>query len=73
VPVDHVHVQTEPETAEVFDAGPGGRGLHSFTLELDLSNSRTYSRVNLGHMVDREAQVELKWERVYAPAWRLRH
>ena len=24
VPVDHVHVQTEPETAEVFDAGPGG-------------------------------------------------
>jgi hypothetical protein len=27
-------------------------------------NSSTHSRVNLGHTVDRGAQVELKWERV---------
>jgi len=42
----------------------GGRGLHSFTLELNLSNSRTHSRFNFGCTVDRGAQVELKWERV---------
>jgi hypothetical protein len=42
---------------------PPGRGLHSFTLELNLSNSRTYSSVQLGHTVDRRAQVELKSER----------
>ena len=39
-------------------------GIHSFTLELNLSDSRTNSRVNLGYTVDRGAQVELKWERV---------
>ena len=42
----------------------GGRGLHSFTLELKLSNSRTYSRFKLGYTVEGRAQVELKWERV---------
>jgi len=41
-----------------------GRGLHSFTLELNSSNSRTHSSVALGYSVDRGAQVELKWERV---------
>jgi hypothetical protein len=44
--------------------GPVSRGLHSFALELNLSNSRTRSRVNLDYTVDRGAQVELKWERV---------
>jgi hypothetical protein len=39
-------------------------GLHSFTLELNLSNSRTHSWVRLGYTVDRRAQVELKSERV---------
>jgi len=43
---------------------PVGRGLHSFTLELNLSNSRTHSWVKLGYTVDRRAQVELKSERV---------
>ena len=41
-----------------------GRGLHSFTLELNLCNSRTHPSVHLGYTVDRRAQVELKWERV---------
>jgi hypothetical protein len=40
------------------------RDLHSLTLELTLSNSRTHSSIKLGHTVDRRAQVELKWERV---------
>jgi len=44
-----------------------GRGLHSLTLELNLSNSRKHSRVKLGDIVDRIAQVERKWERVQAP------
>jgi hypothetical protein len=39
-------------------------GLHLFTVELNLSNSRTRSRVKLGGTVDRRAQVELKSERV---------
>jgi hypothetical protein len=43
---------------------PTNRGLHSFTLELNLSNSRTHSWVKLGHTVDRRVQVELKPERV---------
>ena len=47
---------------------PPIRGLHSFTLELNFSNSRTHSWINLGYTVDRRAQVELKWERVQAPA-----
>ena len=42
----------------------GGSGLHSFTLELNVSNSRTHSWLKLDHTVDRRAQVELKWERV---------
>jgi len=40
------------------------RGLHSFALELNLSNFRTLSCVKLGCTVDRRAQVELNWERV---------
>jgi len=43
---------------------PIGRGLHSFTLELNLSNSRTHARLNLGYAVDRRAQDELNWEGV---------
>ena len=43
---------------------PPPRGLHSFTLELSLSNFRTHSRVKVGYTVDRRAQVELKWEQV---------
>ena len=43
---------------------PPGRGLPSFTLELNLSNSRTHSWFKLGYTVDRRAQVELKSERV---------
>ena len=46
------------------DGGGGGRGLHSFTLELNLSNSRTHSCVTLGYTVDRGAQLERKCERV---------
>ena len=42
----------------------GGRGLHSFTLELNLSDSSTHSGVKLGYTVDGRAQVELDWERV---------
>jgi len=42
---------------------PAGRGLHSFTLELNLSNSGTHSRVKLGYTVDRSVPVELKCER----------
>jgi hypothetical protein len=30
-------------TPLIIDWRPGGRGLHSFTLELNLSNSRTQS------------------------------
>ena len=41
-----------------------GRGLHSFTLKLDFSNSRTHSWVKLDYTVERRAQVELQWERV---------
>jgi hypothetical protein len=40
--------------------GGAGRGLHSFTLEFNSSNSRTHSWVK----VDGRAQVELKSERV---------
>jgi hypothetical protein len=47
---------------------PDARGLHSFTLELNLSNSRTDSWVKLGYTVGRTAQVELKPERAEAPA-----
>ena len=36
-----------------------GRGLQILTLELNLSNIRTHSRVNLGHTVGKRAQVEL--------------
>ena len=52
-------------------AGPGvhaggsldaGKGLHSFTLELNASNSRTLSLAKSGYTVDRRAQVELNWE-----------
>jgi hypothetical protein len=51
--------------------GVGGRGLQSFVLDLDSSNSTTHSRDELDYVVDRSAQVELKWERVSAPAgWR---
>jgi len=45
-----------------------GRNLHSFTLELNLTYSRTHSWVKLGYTVDRRAQVELNSERVYATA-----
>jgi hypothetical protein len=38
------------------------RGSHSFTLELNLSNPRGHSWVELGDTVDRRAQVELKSE-----------
>jgi len=41
-----------------------GRGLHSLTLEINLSNPRAHSRGKLGHTVDIRAQVELKSERV---------
>jgi hypothetical protein len=51
-------------------AVPGGKGLHSFTLALNLSKFGTHSRVKLGYTVDRRAQVELTSERVEAPAWR---
>ena len=44
--------------------GGGGRGLHSFTLELNLSTSRTHSWVQLGDTMDRTAQLELKRVRV---------
>jgi hypothetical protein len=37
-----------------------GRGLHSLTLELNLSNSGTHSLLKLGYTVDRIAEVELK-------------
>jgi hypothetical protein len=45
-------------------AAAHGRGLHSFSLELNFSNPRTHSWVKLGYTVDRRAQVELKSERV---------
>jgi len=41
-----------------------GKGLHSFTLELNLSNSRRHSWVQLGYTVDIRAQVEPTSERV---------
>ena len=34
-----------------------GKGLHSFTLELNSSNSRTHSWIKLGYTVDRRAPV----------------
>jgi len=34
---------TDPCTAGVVINGTGGRGLHAFTLELNLTNSRTHS------------------------------
>jgi hypothetical protein len=43
---------------------PHGRGLHSFTVELNLSNSRTRSLAKSSYTVDRRADVELNWERV---------
>jgi len=42
--------------------GATGRGLHSFKLELNLSNSRTHSWVKFGDTVDRRAQVQLNSE-----------
>ena len=44
--------------------GAAGRGLHSFTLELNLSHFGTHSWVKLGYTVGRRAQIELKPERV---------
>jgi len=44
--------------------GPSSRGIHSFTLELNLSKARTHSWVKLGDTMDKKGQVELKWERV---------
>jgi len=43
-------------------------GLHSLTLQLNLSTFGTPSWLNLGHVADEAAQVELTWERVQAPA-----
>jgi hypothetical protein len=37
----------------------GGRGFHSFTLELNLCDSNTHSRVESDYKVDSGAQVEL--------------
>jgi hypothetical protein len=37
--------------------GAAGRGLHSFTLELNLSNSRTHSGVKSVYTVGRRAQL----------------
>jgi hypothetical protein len=56
------------EKSIMVDVPPTNRGFHSFTSELNLSNSRPHSSVKLGDTVDRRAQVELKSERVYAPA-----
>ena len=47
------------DSAPAPTATPPGRGLHSFTSELNLSNSGTHSRVRLGLTVDRSAQVEM--------------
>jgi len=47
-----------------YDWSNTGKGLHSFTLELNLSNSRTRSLLNLGYTVDRRSEVELKSKRV---------
>ena len=57
---------TAPGAAGAHVNANPGRGLHSFTLlvELNLSKSRTESWVELGYTVDRRAQVELKSERV---------
>jgi len=52
------------------DASFPGRGLHSFTSELNLSNSRTSSSAKSAYTVDRGAQVELNWERGSAPVRR---
>jgi len=60
-------VRGEPPRHHSLHRRAPGRGLHSFMLELNLSNSRTHSRVKLGYAFDRRAQVELKWERVTAP------
>jgi len=46
------------------DMAARGRGLHSFTIELNVSNSRTRSSIKSSYTVDRRAQVELNWERV---------
>jgi len=43
---------------------PGTRGLHSFTVQLNLSTIGTDAWGKLGHVADKPAQVELKWERV---------
>jgi hypothetical protein len=56
-PPHHAHTYTQ-------HYGNGGRGLDSFTLELNLSNSRTRSWVKLGYTVDRRAQLELESKRV---------
>jgi hypothetical protein len=53
-----------PRRASSARSAVGNRGSHSFTLELNFSNSGTHSRLKLGYTVDRRAQVELKWERV---------
>jgi hypothetical protein len=53
-----------PQGATAFTGGGGGRGLHSFALELNLSNPRTRSWAKVGYTVVGRAQVELNWERV---------
>jgi hypothetical protein len=52
-------VRTAAQAAARTSFG-GGRGLHSSTLELNLSRSRTHQWFKLGFTVDRTAQVELK-------------
>jgi hypothetical protein len=54
---------------KIFDLNNGrgwplARGSHSFTLELNLGNSRTQLVIRLDYTVDTRAQVELQWERV---------
>ena len=56
--------RAEPASVHVDLLAPMNRGLHSFTSELNLSNSRTHACVKLGCTVDGRAHVELKWERV---------
>ena len=57
-------VDSAKDMSDFSDSTPSSRGLHSFTLELNLSNSRIRSGVKSGYTVDRRAQAELNWERV---------
>jgi len=57
-------LESAGENTEMLPEFLYGRGLHSCTSELNLSNSRTRSRAKSGNTVDRRAQVELNWERV---------